>query len=165
MNPFLPMVLTATLTGCCHIPPDSGKPGVSVVAKAKYTAIGRVQAGKAYVVTARGEWRDWVICTDARGFDSTWVMRWGEARRRHPEARWFALVGVITATTTPPEDDQHALVKPIDLSPYLAPGVPWISPASGTLFVFANDMPSMYWNNHGEIRVQLDPTTGEPLTP
>lgn len=142
---------------CCHVPADPGEPGIRVASEDRYTTVGRVEAGTLYMVTARGEWRDWLVCTDAFGFDSIGIMKRFEGERRLPNANWFALVGVVTATPLTPSTDQSSLVGVIDLTPYLLTGQVWVPSVSGTLHVFANDMPSMYGNNGGAIRVQVVP--------
>lgn len=143
--------------GCCHLPVDPGEPGIRVASEDRYTTVGRVEAGAPYLLTAHGMWRDWLVCTDSSGFESMGVMKRFESKRRLPTARWFALVGVITETSAIPANDKLSLVGVIDLTPYLRSGKAWVPSMSGTLHVFANDMPSMYGNNVGVIRLQVAP--------
>ena len=141
--------------GCCHLPADPGEPGIRVASEDRYTTVGRVEAGTPYLLTARGMWRDWMICTDASGFKSIGIMKHFERKRRLPTARWFALVGVVTETSAMPANDQLSLVGVIDLTRYLGTSQVWVPTVSGTLHVFANDMQSMYGNNDGVIRLQV----------
>lgn len=153
-------VACGMLVGCAHgIATGAGSdPGglVDVRARAKYTALGTVVAGRRYRFESHGRWRDAVILRDAKGFDSKGIMRIAEHRRRHPQARWFALVGIVTATPGRPQRDADSLVGVIDFSRHLvSDGESWIAPASGTVHVFANDAPRWYWNNSGRLRVRL----------
>ncbi len=155
MNKSFLLIVSLVATGCCHLS-DPGEPGIRVDSEQPFTAIGRVEAGTAYVLKSRGVWRDWFVCTDALGYESKPLMKKYERERRLPEARWFALIGAITETPAMPESDQATLVNLIDLTPYLRTGKPWIASATGTLQVFANDLPSKYSNNKGVIRLQIE---------
>lgn len=152
------VVLTAAsvLAGCCHNRKDlqiAG--GVRVESAAQYTAVGPVRAGQTYTLAAEGKWVDWFVCTDAKGFTSRALMRISERKRRHPDANWFALVGLITIDDRPPQDDGSGLTRTFDLSPFLD-GRPWKAPADGILQVFANDVPNFYWNNRGAVILRLE---------
>ncbi len=111
----------------------------------------RVESGGYYVfvVPAKQQWRDKKIKCGPEGWQSEqlpWykeaAIRLFEARRRCPKANWFELVGAVgddgknffrigrggqDSTYQPPED--------------------------GELFAFANDLRTMYGNNHGKIEV------------
>jgi hypothetical protein len=151
--------------GCCHLPADPGEPGIRVTSEDRYTTVGRVEAGTPYMLTARGMWRDWMVCTDASGFESIGIMKPFERKRRLPTARWFALVGVITETSAMPANDQLSLVGVIDLTQYLGTSKAWVPTVGGTLHVFAKDMPSMYGNNDGFIRLQVAPRVPSQAAP
>ena len=86
-------------------------------------------------------WTDLIIPFDADG-DSRWYMRWAESRRRVKTANWFALIGTLG------EDDRSAFVIGRRLEGF--------RPATdGELVCYANDWWSMYWNNHGSIRLRV----------
>lgn len=157
-----PPALALALAGCCHAPKQAPLPGaVTVDSRSHYTAVATVTAGRVYRLSAQGRWVDWFICTDAGGFASWPLMASSEGRRRLPEAKWFALVGLITADGQAPAHDAAGRTPLFSLTPYLD-GSPWTAPADGTLQVFANDLPDRYGNNRGAIRVALEPWAPPP---
>lgn len=142
------------LAGCCSISPMPTGAGTLVNSSDKYTDVGHVEAGRKYSLKAVGAWADWLVCTDAQGFTSKGPMKLWERQRRHPNARWFALIGVVARARESLRPDERVLSEPIDLSKAITEGF-WIAPETGTLLVFANDVPGFYWNNRGSIRVAV----------
>lgn len=131
-----------------------------VHARDRNTCIAVVEAGRVYRLLANGDWVDWFIRTDARGFRSPFYLKPFERRRRLPSANWFALVGFIAPG---PLADRAALNRSgqglLDLSAYVDGVQPWTCPESGTLHVFANDVASAYWNNKGTISLSVTAQT------
>ncbi|MBF0183543.1 MAG: DUF2235 domain-containing protein [Magnetococcales bacterium] len=64
-----------------------------------------------------------------------------EFRRRCPKANWFEVIGSI---------GQEG-----DLFFRIGSGCDYIAPKNGEFFAFANDLVSMYGNNHGKIKVTI----------
>ena len=100
----------------------------------------RVERGQRLSVAAEGAWTDWTIPSDADGFTRPWLKP-TERFRRIPGAPWFRLCGAIG------EDEKHLLP--------LGRAAEAIMPASGILYLFANDIAAMYWNNHGCLEVEI----------
>jgi len=99
-----------------------------------------VTAGQRLRVVASGRWRDWTIETDADGFSRA-HLKLAEPLRRAPMARWFQLCGAVD--------------RRLDQVVVLGQDVAFTAPASGRLFLFANDVSWMHWNNAGRITVQI----------
>ncbi len=119
-----------------------------------------LEAGKTYKITAstNDKWTDDYIETDANGFTSSRgkdkvsreILKLFESKRRVPDANWFCLIGYTiylvpilgkytfkigsTKTLTIPENK------------------------GGILYLYANDVNTMYWNNHGKITVTIKRT-------
>ncbi len=114
----------------------------TVVCKAarKWNATGvMLQAHGEYHIKASGTWTDFYIATDANGFERK-HLRPFKRFKRHPDAHWFALMGSIG------KESPYFLVGP-DL--LLKPD------KEGELFLFANDLPAMYWNNRGSLSITI----------
>jgi hypothetical protein len=112
-----------------------------------------LEEGVAYLVSTDGEWLDWRKPSKAAGYRSpSWLFRLVERFRRHPTARWFALVGTV--------DRRRA-------TQFVLGGVPsFVAPASGELVCYANDLSMMRWNNSGEVRLTvLRPDDGSGAPP
>ena len=105
-----------------------------------------VESGRRYAFSASGRWRDASIECDADGHDAAklrwlkWLMRY-----RGEGAVWFTLIGAV--------DRDPATMFAIGTGKRLARG--WLAPRSGKLCCFANDACCMYWNNHGEVRLEM----------
>lgn len=109
-------------------------------ASRKWNATGvRLQAHCKYHIVASGHWTDFYITTDANGFERKHLRPFNRFKRQ-PDASWFALMGSIDKT--PP----YFLVG---TELHLGPG------KAGELFLFANDMPAMYWNNRGSLSITI----------
>lgn len=92
-----------------------------------------------YHIKATGSWTDFYIGTDANGFERK-HLRPFKRFKRQPDAPWFALMGSIG------KESPYFLVG-AELC--LGPG------KAGELFLFANDMPAMYWNNRGSLNITI----------
>jgi hypothetical protein len=90
-------------------------------------------------------WIDWQRACGADGYASNRFTRPWEVFRRVPNAKWFELVATIGKST------QHPIVIGSRLLDFL-PDSP------GRLYLFANDLPWMYWNNRGLIGVRITRT-------
>ena len=99
----------------------------------------------AFVVPDSERWTDWKKQCNADGYDSTQLMRPWESLRRVPQARWFQLICTIGKTNQ----------SPIVVGSHLLDFLP---PSPGRFYLFANDIPWMYWNNHGTIAVRITRT-------
>ena len=123
-----------------------------VEAKAKSTKTFQVEKGKRYRFSASGEWYDASIRTDARGYAtdsvkgySNWILKQSERFRREREAQYFSLIGRV-------DDDPNTQ---FDLGKLIAENGEYEAVDTGTLTVFANDVPVMYWNNRGAISLEM----------
>lgn len=126
----------------------------TVRAKEQYSWSGvRLEAGGhyAFVVPESEKWRDKKIVCGPEGWqteDLPWykeeVVELLERRRRCPKADWFELIGTVG------DDEEHffRIGRGGEDATYQAP-------EDGELFAFANDLRTMYGNNHGEIKVQV----------
>lgn len=114
---------------------------VEVFAAHRWTDTGvDVLEGDRVTVSAAGHWSDAGIECDAEGFERAWLRPF-ERMRRAPKARWFQLIGAVERRLqTPLILGNHAVAR---------------APASGRLFLFANDVPFMHWNNSGFLRVTI----------
>lgn len=94
-----------------------------------------------YAVEA-GTWRDWTKSPTADGYPSpNWWFRALEPYRRAPKEAWFALMGAYARRAS-----TQFLIG-------LAAELPAVE--SGELTCFANDLPFMYWNNHGHLLLSV----------
>jgi hypothetical protein len=98
-----------------------------------------------FAVPAGEEWTDWRNRCNADGYNSTDLIRRLEIFRRVPKARWLQLIGTIGKSI------RSAIVIG---SNYLE----FLPPSPGRLYLFANDLPWMYWNNRGMIAVRITRT-------
>jgi hypothetical protein len=99
-------------------------------------------AGHVYAYEAQGCWTDWWIQTSAEGYERGWL-RPLERFRRFPAAAWFQLIASL--------DRQPQCSWPLGCSGRFT------SPASGRLWLYANDAPIAYWNNRGALSFRLRP--------
>ncbi len=126
----------------------------TVRAKEQYSWSGvRLEAGGhyAFVVLDGEKWRDKNTKCGPEGWKTEelpWyqegIVELLERRRRCPKADWFELIGTVG------DDEEHffRIGRGGDDATYQAP-------EDGELFAFANDLRTMYGNNHGAIRVQV----------
>ena len=101
-----------------------------------------VRAGETLAVNVSGTWSDLTTEANADGYASPWNMKPFEGLRRLPKARWFALVGCVG------HDLRHCQVMS-DGAQTL------VMPATGRLYLFANDVKGFYWNNTGALTVAI----------
>lgn len=99
-----------------------------------------VVRGQTLRFSAIGLWTDWMISTDADGFENG-LMALAAGSRRIPDAPWFHLCGAIGS------EDQAVFA--------IGRQATVVMPASGRLYLFANDAPGAYWNNRGAIQVTI----------
>lgn len=99
----------------------------------------------AFSVPDSERWIDWKTQYGAEGYDSNRLIRPWESFRRVPRARWFQLICTIGKSTRSP------IIVGSQLSEFLPP-------FPGRLYLFANDLPWMYWNNRGMIAVRITRT-------
>ncbi len=116
---------------------------VCVTARERWNDTGiEVLRGEEYSLQADGTWSDASIEKNADGYSSSnSLFQVTEGFRRIPSAAWFALIGTVGR----------------DLRDAACIGVSGRLQATrdGNLFCFANDLPFMYWNNSGSIRVTV----------
>jgi hypothetical protein len=98
-----------------------------------------------FAVPTGEEWTDWRNRCDADGYSSTHLTRGLEIFRRVPKAKWLQLIGTIGKSVRSPV---------IIGSQFLE----FLPPSAGRLYLFANDIPWMYWNNRGMIAVRITRT-------
>jgi hypothetical protein len=125
-------------------------------------------------MTAEGVWQDGDVRTDADGYASEeapwyarWVLRAAERLRRRPDARWFALIGVIVPDVALPaapdgvDDVDVDAVDDVDEqdvvhhSFVIGSNLLFVPETSGVLYCFANDALFMYWNNSGAVYLRV----------
>ena len=106
-----------------------------------------VVSGQAFnfAVPSGEEWIDWQKACGADGYGSTCFVRPWELFRRVPQAKWFQLIGTIG----------KSIKSPVVIGSKLLNFLP---PFPGRLYLFANDLPWMYWNNRGVIAVRITRT-------
>ncbi|OVE81509.1 hypothetical protein BVY04_03065 [bacterium M21] len=96
-------------------------------------------------------WKDADIVCGPEGWESEqlpWykegIVKVMESRRRYPEANWFEIIGSVNDDGSElfriGKGGEHATYQP---------------KADGDFYAFANDLKSMYSNNHGEIRMTI----------
>lgn len=134
---------------------------ISVPARARFTSVCPVVAGESLRLIADGNWRDGFKRRDAAGFDSRWLLRPFERFRVLPKARWCALGGVVgPSNASNSELRGMARRHGVDLSAAADHILHWLADRSGTLYVFANDVPWAYWNNSGRIVLRVHAGSG-----
>lgn len=100
-------------------------------------------AGETYALKAEGKWKDLFTKCDAGGYTSClpWMVLM-EKKRRVPEARWFELIGAI-------DSDGGTYFR-------IGTGREFTPDRTGRLYCFANDLMGMYWNNCGEVWLNVE---------
>lgn len=112
-----------------------------------YTPAGiKVQPGQSFSFTANGKWKDWFIPCDYRGWGGGWLTRFARVKGQ-PLFRLCASIGKDDCTAFPVDTSQRWTV-PDSLPP----------DGDRQLFLFANDLRWMYWNNRA-----LGEAEGGPL--
>ena len=104
-----------------------------------------LDVGRVYNFVAEGRWMDQTICSGPDGNPHpVWAQR---LLARHLRVRGqpdFTLIGAL--------DNDPTTIFPI--GGRLAG---WTAPRTGQLSCFANDVPLMYWNNHGSVHLTVTP--------
>ena len=90
-------------------------------------------------------WTHWSRECSPDGHLSSRFSRHWETLRRIPKAVWCQLVGTIGKSTRHPTIIGSKLID-------------FLPAAQGRLYLFANDLPWMYWNNRGMIAVRITRT-------
>lgn len=125
---------------------------VKVVADRKYNWSGiQTEEGARYRFEADGIWSDGSMDCDAAGWVTEslgWVkepiIQKFEDNRRCPEADWFELVGAYGDN----DNDLFRLGGAVS-------SVEIIAKKAAPLWLFANDLSKLYWNNEGEIMIKI----------
>jgi hypothetical protein len=105
----------------------------------------RLEAGRTYDFIAEGNWTDLTITSGPEGNPNpVWSQRIVERYLRAPGQRYFTLIGTL--------DRDPATIFPIGTRL-----LGWAPPRAGQLTCFANDVPMMYWNNRGSVRLSVAP--------
>lgn len=102
-----------------------------------------IKKGASYHYRADGWWYDWWIGCGARGYHRCWLSPLNRLKR-YPDGDWFQLIASVDRRR-----DQSF--------PLLEAGT-FVAPASGRLWLYANDVPFMLWNNHGQLNFSLHPS-------
>jgi hypothetical protein len=96
-------------------------------------------------IRASGQWMDAGQPYGPEGYDSRRLKAF-EWLRRVPKARWFELIGCID--------------KRLDQCFVIGTEPEVVAPAAGELYLFANDVRCMYWNNSGYLTVEISRLEG-----
>jgi len=100
-----------------------------------------VATGQVLQVRGEGTWTDLWLRSGPEGYPTPGYMRRYEPQLRCLGARFFELIGCI--------DRDESTNFPIGGRPSVT------ATATGRLYLFANDLPGFYWNNWGELRVEI----------
>lgn len=95
-----------------------------------------------FIVPNGETWTDWTEACGPDGYKSTPLLRFWEEFRRVREADWFTLIGTIGRSARPPIIIGSKLLN-------------FPPPYPGRLYLFANDVWCMYWNNKGQIDLKV----------
>ena len=98
--------------------------------------------GQTYYFEATGEWRDAGRRCGPDGYPSpNWILRSAEHCRRVPGENWLSLIGSLDCNPlTAFVIGKSKTIAVID---------------TGVLTCFANDVAFMYWNNSGNLNLQI----------
>ena len=101
-----------------------------------------VKTGETLIFTVfPGQWHDAGISSTAGGYNPPLGLRpWGWLLCNQ-KGRWFELTGAVGRTIT--------------TAFAIGDGGRIRMPATGRLYLFANDVPLFYWNNHGALSVEI----------
>lgn len=98
-----------------------------------------------------------IPCPSADGFTSDlrkkstqFVMKRMERFRRAPKENWFALIAYTLPQGKKPGKRNRHFFKLIGSTNTYSPE------RSGELILFLNDLPCMYWNNHGSLQISIE---------
>ena len=136
--------------------PVDATQSTTVYANRKYNRSGiLLEEGAKYLfsVPENQIWYDASIACDEMGWDretqelgiSELFIKLSEGRRRHPDAKWFELIGAIGTN----DHNLFRIIEHTDENSIFSPKT------DGELQFFANDLDRMYGNNRGFITVNI----------
>ena len=105
----------------------------------------QISEGKTYRFSATGQWTDWYIDIDAKGYERLWLKPF-RSLRRFPDGKWFSLIGAI---------DRDKSTQ-FDIGSLIEQQATYTATASGTLYCYANDVSFAYVNNKGAINLIVE---------
>jgi hypothetical protein len=114
-----------------------------------------VKAGDSLVFHARGHWWDFYERCSADGYSASLLYGLGLRPRVIDGDRFFRLLGRIGDSSGPPSTDTPELPQGPDATFVIGADSSFTALRGGRLYVFANDMTHMYWNNWGAIQLQV----------
>lgn len=137
------ILLVGCTTGVAVPAPGAG-PRAFTIKASDYWTDSRVDLvkGQRFSITATGQWTDLHYAADANGYVRDDMRRY-ERFRRYRTAPWFALIGCIEKS----RDNCFLIGKALTDFP---------APASGRLYLFANDVTGFYFNNSGIMTVSVE---------
>ncbi len=99
-----------------------------------------LEEGAQYTISAQGEWKDWLITTDANGFTNAYMNLWNN-QKRYSNAKWFTLIASIN------KEEELKIGSYKKIHPE----------SSGLLSFYANDAENatFYTNNSGCLSVTV----------
>lgn len=114
-----------------------------------------VHKGDTLEFTATGTWWDFYIPCSADGYRSSFFYALGISPRIRDHGRYFRLMGRIASGTHAPTTDTQ--IDPNDPNATFVIGTraKYVARRAGTLYVFANDLNWMYWNNWGFVTLKV----------
>ena len=118
--------------------------GIRVVARERWNPLGvSAGPGESFEFACAGRWVDWTIECGPEGYPGTWAQRWAQAFRRKRDAPWFCVIGAL-------DRNHHWLFA-------IGSGGVWTNTTGrlAPLYAFANDVPGFYWNNRGEVQLDI----------
>jgi hypothetical protein len=98
-----------------------------------------------FAVPGAEQWIHWRNPCGADGYAASYCLRRLQLFRRIPKAKWLQLIGTIG----------KSIRSPVIIGSQLLNFLP---PIPGRLYLFANDIPWMYWTNRGMIAVRITRT-------
>lgn len=114
---------------------------VEIYAKCKWNSTQiEISESEEYIFSAFGAWKDLTIKTDADGYTNSY-MKLFDAIKRAKKYQWFALIGSLNQIK-----NEYFLIGKNNKIAFVN---------SGILYCFANDVNGFYWNNFGNITLQV----------
>lgn len=101
-----------------------------------------VGEGEVWSFSAEGRWIDWFIGCGPDGYRN-FIADMVSVHPRAPDARWFCLMGSYEGEGEAPFPIGRGCTRRFT--------------RAGRIMVFANDLPSMYWNNRGKVLLTMHP--------
>ncbi len=118
-----------------------------------------LERGAVYRVDIEGDkvWHDASQRATPTGWETPekgWSKFLGKTLARDTDKGLFHLMGAVQSECR--NGRPYGYQFPIEI------GKAFTANLSGELYTFANDLPFMYWNNHGEITIRISRISGEP---